>query len=122
MKLSLVVKSVVCKKILDGVEVWKWFKTSVQEVSCVSEARRLGRSVGSEARSESVGGSEGRARVRAVRSALAAQAQGQGRAGARSPQGRPRPCSLQGQGSRGADGMSGDECGNIALCLEFLVL
>ena len=41
MKLSLVVKSVVCKKILDGVEVWKWFKTSVQEVSCVSEARRL---------------------------------------------------------------------------------
>jgi hypothetical protein len=45
MKLSLVVKNVVCKKILDGVEVWKWFKTIVQEVSCVSEAR-----------SESVGG------------------------------------------------------------------
>ena len=86
--------------------------------------RRLGGSFGSfgsEARSESVGGSEGKARVRAVRSALAAQAQGQGRAGARSPQGRPRPCSLQGQGPRGADGMSGDEW-KSRLFLDLLVL
>ena len=58
MKLSVVVKSVVCRGILGGSVArsgeCRWLGGSV--------ARRLGSSV---ARSESVGGSEGRARVRA---------------------------------------------------------